>query len=123
MIKVESSSSRGRGVDVNRETRSRLDPGSPSSDPSRPPMSPRPPRLSSPGASSSGDRAVSPSSSSPSPRAESPADHHGTGSRIESDSFAIIPTTVLMVDLVRTALLRLGYSSTDAVGAKGKLIN
>lgn len=42
-----------------------------------------------------------------------------SASVIEQDSFAIISSGVLFTDLVRTALLRLGYSPAEAVGAKG----
>lgn len=35
------------------------------------------------------------------------------------DSYAIMPSTTLFCDVVRTALLKLGYSATEAVGAKG----
>jgi hypothetical protein len=38
---------------------------------------------------------------------------------VEQDSYAIISTGVLFIDLVRTALLRLGYSASETVGAKG----
>lgn len=39
---------------------------------------------------------------------------------VEQNAFAIIPSGALFVDMVRTALTRLGYSATEAVGAKGK---
>ncbi|XP_074596870.1 SATB1_N and homeodomain domain-containing protein dve [Brevipalpus obovatus] len=41
------------------------------------------------------------------------------GSVVEQDSFAIITSSVPLSDLVRTALQRLGYSSSEIPGAKG----
>ena len=38
---------------------------------------------------------------------------------VEQDTFAILPVSTPLRDLVRTALARLGYSSSDAVCAKG----
>src|SRR5438093_687512 len=43
-----------------------------------------------------------------------------TTSRLEQDTFAIIPPCVPFQELVKTALIKLGYSSTEAVGAKGE---
>ncbi|KAI1289684.1 DNA-binding protein SATB2 [Halotydeus destructor] len=42
-----------------------------------------------------------------------------SGQVVEQNSFAIIPSSTPFVDIVRTALSRLGYSQTEAVGAKG----
>ena len=42
-------------------------------------------------------------------------------SSLEQDSFAIIPSSIPFVDLVKAALIKLGYSSSEAVGAKGLL--
>ncbi|XP_054157987.1 homeobox protein dve-1-like [Oppia nitens] len=38
---------------------------------------------------------------------------------VEQDTYAIIPSAVPFHDLVRTALLKLGYTSAEIVGAKG----
>ncbi|XP_055954844.1 DNA-binding protein SATB2 [Patella vulgata] len=40
---------------------------------------------------------------------------------IELDSYAILPNSTLLQDLVRAALLKLGYSSVDAINAKGAI--
>jgi hypothetical protein len=44
-----------------------------------------------------------------------------SNSVIEQDSYAIISNSVMLSDLVRTALARLGYSPAESVGAKGKI--
>lgn len=41
--------------------------------------------------------------------------------QVELDSYAILPGTTLLAECVRAALLKLGYNSTEAIGAKGKL--
>lgn len=43
------------------------------------------------------------------------------GEPVELDSYAIVPGTAVFSDLVRTALIKLGYSSSEAVGAKGAI--
>lgn len=40
---------------------------------------------------------------------------------VELDSYAIVPTTIRFNELVRTALLRLGYSASETVSAKGAI--
>ncbi|XP_067142565.1 homeobox protein dve-1-like isoform X2 [Centruroides vittatus] len=40
---------------------------------------------------------------------------------VELDSYAIVPTTIRFNELVRTALLRLGYSAAETVSAKGAI--
>lgn len=52
--------------------------------------------------------------------APSVAASQSTGMVTEQDSYAIISSGLLLSDLVRTALLRLGYSAAEAVGAKGE---
>ncbi|XP_060573628.1 uncharacterized protein LOC132731457 isoform X3 [Ruditapes philippinarum] len=42
-----------------------------------------------------------------------------THSTVELDSYAILPGTTLLTECVRAALLKLGYNSTEAIGAKG----
>ena len=42
------------------------------------------------------------------------------GSSTELDTFAIVPGSTLFSDLVRAALVKIGYSATEALGAKGK---
>ncbi|GAB6028437.1 hypothetical protein CHUAL_002598 [Chamberlinius hualienensis] len=42
-------------------------------------------------------------------------------SSVEMDSYAIVPSQTLFVELVRTALFKLGYASSDVFGAKGAL--
>ena len=38
---------------------------------------------------------------------------------VEQDTYAIIASGVMFMDLVRTALLKLGYSAPETIGAKG----
>ncbi|KAL3887904.1 hypothetical protein ACJMK2_000291 [Sinanodonta woodiana] len=40
---------------------------------------------------------------------------------VELDSYAILPGTTLLNELVRAALIKLGYTSTEAMGAKGAI--
>ncbi|GIY56242.1 ULD domain-containing protein [Caerostris extrusa] len=40
---------------------------------------------------------------------------------VDLDSFAIIPSTTLFSEIVHTALNKLGYSSSAALTAKGRL--
>ena len=55
---------------------------------------------------------------------QSTCDDRGTSQHnIEVDSYAIIPGNTLFCEILRTALLKLGYTATDCIGAKGKLIN
>lgn len=42
-----------------------------------------------------------------------------SSSVVEQDSYAIMASDVLFGDLVRTALLKLGYTAAETVGAKG----
>ncbi|XP_045181524.2 uncharacterized protein LOC123540504 isoform X3 [Mercenaria mercenaria] len=42
-------------------------------------------------------------------------------STVELDSYAILPGTTLLTECVRAALLKLGYNSTEAIGAKGAI--
>lgn len=41
---------------------------------------------------------------------------------VDVDNYAIIPSNVLFSELVRTALGKLGYSSSEALAAKGNII-
>lgn len=43
------------------------------------------------------------------------------GQHVELDSYAIVPCDTLFNDLVRTALGKLGYSTSQILGAKGKV--
>lgn len=43
------------------------------------------------------------------------------GQHVELDSYAIVPCDTLFNDLVRTALGKLGYSTAQILGAKGKV--
>lgn len=43
------------------------------------------------------------------------------GQHVELDSYAIVPCDTLFNDLVRTALGKLGYSTSQILGAKGKI--
>lgn len=38
---------------------------------------------------------------------------------VELDSYAILPCTTLFSELVRAALVKLGYNSTESMNAKG----
>lgn len=69
--------------------------------------------------SSSTDR--QPASSNTGPLSSSTATN--SSNMVEQNAFAIIPSGALFADMVRTALTRLGYSATEAVGAKGKSSN
>lgn len=44
------------------------------------------------------------------------------GEAVEKESFAIVPSTTLFKDVVKTVLLKLGYSSQDISNAKGKYL-
>ena len=46
---------------------------------------------------------------------------HGTETNVELDTYAILPSSALFSDIVRIALLKIGYSSSEAMGAKGTL--
>ena len=46
---------------------------------------------------------------------------HGAETNIELDTYAILPSSALFSDIVRIALLKIGYSSSEAMGAKGQL--
>lgn len=41
---------------------------------------------------------------------------------VELDSYAILPATTPLRDLVRTALVKLGYTAVDAMNAKGAML-
>lgn len=43
------------------------------------------------------------------------------GQHVELDSYAIVPCDTPFNDLVRTALGKLGYSTSQILGAKGKM--
>ncbi|XP_064652363.1 homeobox protein dve-1-like isoform X2 [Lineus longissimus] len=49
----------------------------------------------------------------------SPQGFESGGGSVELDSYAIIPNTTLFSEIVRTALIKLGYSPSEAMGAKG----
>lgn len=55
-----------------------------------------------------------------SPNVSGTSPQSAAGSNVEQNSYAIIASTVLFADLLRTALTKLGYSASEAVGAKGK---
>ena len=40
---------------------------------------------------------------------------------VELDTYAILPSNTLFSEIVRVALVKLGYTSAEAIGAKGKL--
>lgn len=42
-----------------------------------------------------------------------------TEANVELDTYAILPSSALFSDIVRIALLKIGYSSSEAMGAKG----
>lgn len=44
----------------------------------------------------------------------------GGSKEIEKESFAIVPSSSLFKDVVKTVLLKLGYSSQDVANAKGQ---
>ena len=48
---------------------------------------------------------------------------HGTEANVELDTYAILPSSALFSDIVRIALLKIGYSSSEAMGAKGTLFS
>ena len=55
------------------------------------------------------------------PRAPGLGRHNGsTSSGMDLDTFAIVPGSTLFSEVVRTALLKIGYSTTEALGAKGQ---
>ena len=39
---------------------------------------------------------------------------------IDLDTYAILPGSTLFCEIVRTALIKLGYTAAEAMGAKGK---
>lgn len=41
---------------------------------------------------------------------------------VELDSYAILPSNTQMCELVRTALIKLGYNSAEIMGAKGETL-
>jgi hypothetical protein len=41
---------------------------------------------------------------------------------VEMDTYAILPGTTMFSELVRTALIKIGYTASEAMGAKGKKI-
>ncbi|OWF44677.1 DNA-binding protein SATB2 [Mizuhopecten yessoensis] len=43
----------------------------------------------------------------------------GSNSSVELDSYAILPSTTLFGEVVRTALIKLGYNPSEAISAKG----
>ncbi|XP_060068151.1 uncharacterized protein LOC132548313 [Ylistrum balloti] len=43
----------------------------------------------------------------------------GSNISVELDSYAILPSTTLFGEVVRTALIKLGYNATEAISAKG----
>lgn len=43
-----------------------------------------------------------------------------THTNVELDSYAILPGTTLITDCVQSALTKLGYNPSEALGAKGK---
>ncbi|KAI0219185.1 hypothetical protein LSAT2_029218 [Lamellibrachia satsuma] len=44
-----------------------------------------------------------------------------TEANVELDTYAILPSSALFSDIVRIALLKIGYSSSEAMGAKGTI--
>ncbi len=40
---------------------------------------------------------------------------------VELDTYAILPGSTLFNELVRTALVKIGYTASEAIGAKGML--
>lgn len=42
---------------------------------------------------------------------------------VEMDSYAILPGSTPMSELVQAALIKLGYSTAESVGAKGNFIS
>lgn len=42
------------------------------------------------------------------------------GSTIEQDTYAILPSTIPYCDIVRAVLTKLGYTSQEMIGAKGR---
>ena len=71
------------------------------------------------GSSSAAPATPSPLGTTSSANIESNPSSICQSSVIEQDSYAIMASDVLFVDLVRTALLKLGYTAAEAVGAKG----
>lgn len=47
-------------------------------------------------------------------------DEKSTHSNVELDSYAILPGTTPITECVQSALTKLGYNATEALGAKGK---
>lgn len=39
---------------------------------------------------------------------------------VDMDTYAILPSTTLFNEIIRVALIKLGYSVVEAMGAKGK---
>lgn len=57
---------------------------------------------------------------SPSSVTSPPPSSSCTSSSLEQDTFAIIPSNIPFIDLVKATLMKLGYSTSEAVGAKGQ---
>ena len=53
------------------------------------------------------------------PSFETSSNETSTQNAVELDSYAILPGTTLLSECVRAALMKLGYSSSEALGAKG----
>ena len=76
------------------------------------------------GNSGGGGRPTSPSSPPGAPDASSSTSATAAsspGNSLEHEAYVIIPNGVAASDLVRTALFKLGYPPSEAVGAKGWL--
>jgi len=46
-----------------------------------------------------------------------------SGVPVKPESFAIVPSNTLFKDVVKTVLLKLGYSTNEALSAKGKFFS
>lgn len=55
------------------------------------------------------------------PSFETSSNETSTQNAVELDSYAILPGTTLLSECVRAALMKLGYSSAEAMGAKGAI--
>jgi len=52
---------------------------------------------------------------------DSSLNEKSTHTNVELDSYAILPGTTLITECVQSALTKLGYNTTEAQGAQGKL--
>lgn len=75
--------------------------------------------VDAPGGSAAAPATPSPLGTTSSANVESSQSSICSSSVIEQDSYAIMASDVLFPDLVRTALLKLGYTAAETVGAKG----